>query len=369
MIKYLYANAAKECTGEKLMRIVTRPDFDGVVCAVLLFEAENISAAVKWVSPNDMQQGLVEILPGDIIANLPFDERCDLWFDHHFSNRIRRPFQGLFSMAPSAAGLVFKYYEGRFKRDYSELVKETDKIDSANLSLDEILFPERFPHVLLSMTIRSQVISDEFFWNHLVDLLRENDMEAVISDPLVQERCDTVIQENQRYKILLENHTVLKDRIAVTDFRGLDTMPQGNRFLVYSMFPDAHANVIIGYQNETRASVVIKVGHSILNQGCQVNIGQMLSYFEGGGHKGAGSCRFHHSNTDEYLNKILDILAKNEAEGSIVVKKERSQFDRRVLPDRRKENSRADTAWKGVERRKLATRRVIPEPRKNWQGR
>jgi oligoribonuclease NrnB/cAMP/cGMP phosphodiesterase (DHH superfamily) len=350
------------------MRIVTRPDFDGVVCAVLLFEAEAISVPVMWAAPNDMQKGLVKIQSGDIIANLPYDDRCSLWFDHHFSNRIRHPFKGLFSMAPSAAGLIFKYYQEQFNRDYTKLVLETDRIDSADLSLDEILLPERFPFVLLSMTIQDHTMSDEPYWNHLVNLLREYPIKDVMSDPDVRKRCDEKIQENQSYQTLLEKHTVLKDNIAITDFRQFDTLPRGNRFLVYSMFPDAFASIKIGFQDKTKEMMVVKIGHSILNKNCRVNVGQLLSYFEGGGHPGAGSCRFHVSKAQEYLEKIVDILVKNEAEGSIVEKKERSKLDRRLLPDRRHKDSEEHVDKVGAERRKLKKRRILPEPRKNWQG-
>ena len=135
------------------MRIVTRPDLDGVVCAVLLKDAEKITEPVKWVQPNDIQKGLVDIRQGDIIANLPYDERCSLWFDHHYTNRITRPFKGAFELAPSAARVIFKYYKQRLQRDYSELVNEADKIDSADLSMAEVLYPEKHPYLLLSMTI------------------------------------------------------------------------------------------------------------------------------------------------------------------------------------------------------------------------
>jgi len=88
------------------MRIVTRPDFDGIVCAILLSEALDISEPVKWVEPNAMQRGVVEIREGDIIANLPYSDKCTLWFDHHYTNRIYDAFEGVFKIAPSAAGLL-----------------------------------------------------------------------------------------------------------------------------------------------------------------------------------------------------------------------------------------------------------------------
>ena len=229
------------------MRIVTRPDFDGVVCAALLYEAENVNVPVKWVEPNDMQKGIVDIHEGDIVANLPYDERCTLWFDHHHTNKIEKPFNGSFKIAPSAAGIIFEYYKNRFKLDYSELVKETDKIDSADLSLDEVLHPEKYEYVLLSMTVLGCDIYDEPYWNLLVDLLRKFHIHRVLQDPEVKAHCDAVVEMNKEYKKVLQKNTELIQHVSVTDFRSFDKTPAGNRFLVYSMFPAAVVSVKIRY--------------------------------------------------------------------------------------------------------------------------
>lgn len=294
------------------MRIITRPDFDGVVCAALLFEAENIKKPVKWVEPNDMQKGLVDVHEGDIIANLPYDDRCTLWFDHHHSNRIDKPFKGSFKIVPSAAGLIFEYYKDRFQRDYSELIRETDKIDSANLSLDEVLCPEKYSYVLLSMTILGRGERDEHYWNKLVDLLREYDIEKVLDDSEVKERCKSVIEQNKRYLKILKENTKLNKHVSVTDFRSFDKTPTGNRFLVYSLFPEAVVSVTIRCNNEDKEKVSVSVGHSIFNRNCNVNVGSMLSKFEGGGHRGAGSCTFHATKAESYIPEIINILLKNE---------------------------------------------------------
>jgi len=294
------------------MRIVTRPDFDGVVCAALLYEAENVKETVKWVEPNDMQQGHVDIHEGDIIANLPYDERCTMWFDHHHTNKIHKPFIGSFKIAPSAAGIVFEYYKDKFQRDYSELIKETDKIDSADLSLDEVLHPEKYDYVLLSMTILGHNEYDESYWNRLVDLLRKFDIKRVLQDPEVKARCDAVVEMNKEYKKILQENTKLMQHVSITDFRSFDKTPAGNRFLVYSMFPEAVVSVNIRYDNEDKEKVAVSAGHSIFNRNCNVNVGLMLSNFEGGGHRGAGACRFHVSKAEDYIPKILDILLKNQ---------------------------------------------------------
>lgn len=294
------------------MRIVTRPDFDGVVCAALLYEAETITEPTKWVEPNEVQKGRADIKEGDILANLPFDERCMLWFDHHHTNRIDKPFKGAFKIAPSAAGVIFEYYKDRFQRNYSKLIRETDKIDSADLTMDEVLYPERYDYVLLSMTVTNHEVHDEPYWNRLVELIRKYDIHKVLADPEVNKRCLAVIEQNKKYKEILKAHTRLQEHISITDFRSLDKTPSGNRFLVYSLYSEAIVSVKIRYENDDKKTVAVSVGHSIFNRNCNVNVGLMLSQFEGGGHRGAGACRFHVSKADDYIPKIIDILLKND---------------------------------------------------------
>ena len=295
------------------MRIVTRPDFDGIVCAVLLCEVLNIQEPVKWVEPNELQRGLVEIRRGDILANLPYDDRCTLWFDHHYTNQPQRSYRGVFQIAPSAAGLIWAHYKGRFKRDYSELVAATDKIDSADLTRDQVLHPEKYDYVLLSMTISGGDSSDEFYWNKLVDLLGEYDIQQVLADSEVSRRCDEVIQQNKRYTNYLKENTRLEKSVAVTDFRRLSKVPAGNRFLVYSLFPEAYVNVRIRYEDENREIVAVSVGHSIFNAACNVNAGLLLAEFGGGGHRGAASTRIPKRKAQEYIPRIIAALQKNES--------------------------------------------------------
>lgn len=290
------------------MRVVTRPDFDGVVCAVLLMDALRIDPPVVWAQPSDMQHRRVVVQPGDIIANLPFHEKCSLWFDHHYSNRPATPVEGVFKLAPSAAGIIHDHYRSRLDRDYAELVRQTDRIDSADLTLDEILHPQNYPHVLLSMTIAGHPAEADYR-DRLVDLLRTRSMSTVIDDPEVRRRCQQVVAANIAYEKALKDHTSLIGQISVTDFRNLDPVPNGNRFLVYSLFPECVVNVKIFHEEDQLAS--IKVGHSILNRGCNVNVGKMLAAFEGGGHPGAGACCVAREKAPAYLERILLILQKN----------------------------------------------------------
>jgi oligoribonuclease NrnB/cAMP/cGMP phosphodiesterase (DHH superfamily) len=297
-----------------MVRIVTRPDFDGIVCAVLLRDAVHIENPILWVEPGDMQKGRVDIQPGDIIANLPYHTDCSLWFDHHESNRVDHPIDGSFEIAPSAAGIVYRYYQNQLKGDYRELIEETDRIDSGDLLLEEILYPDKNPYVLVSISVSGRENSDEKYWNTLVRLLGKYPIKEIIAGPDVKPRVHQVIKENETYRARLKQYTRLKKNVAVTDFRELNPPPSGNRFLIYSMYPQATVQVKIRHNKDDRNKISISVGHSIFNRKCKINIGRMLSDFEGGGHFGAGGCTFHKSKADIYIPKIIDILMADSAD-------------------------------------------------------
>jgi len=294
------------------MRIVTRPDFDGIVCAVLIYEAENIRQPIMWVEPSDIQKGNAEIRDGDIIANLPYDERCSLWFDHHVSNNLEKDFQGAFSIAPSAAGVVYKYYKnhGKIKKDFDELIRETDIIDAALLDQDQVQHPEKYPYFLLSMTIVTRDETDPPYWEKLINLLRTKNINEIHDDPEVQKRCEKVIAENAAYKDILLAHTKIDGNISIADFRSMDKAPSGNRFLTYSLFPQAIASLKIRYA-DNKNQVLLSVGHSIFNKKSNVSIGKLLSKYGGGGHAGAGGVTLDTKEADEKIDEIIKILKQN----------------------------------------------------------
>lgn len=298
------------------MRIVTRPDFDGIVCAVLLYRAENIDADIQWVEPNEIQAGKADILKGDILANLPYSPNCSLWFDHHISNKPKKDFNGAFAIAPSAAGVIYNYYKERGKLDnrYDELVFNTDIIDAADLNQDQVKYPENYPYIVLSMTIRNQEYKDLPYWNKLVGLLMETSIDRVLEDPEVKERCNGVIKDNAAYKKHLIAHTKTLHNISITDFRSLDTIPDGNRFLTYSLFPESHASVKIRFDSPEHKQVLLSIGHSIFNRQCHINIGNLLARFGGGGHAGAGGCTLNAQTADTAIEQILEILFQNKKE-------------------------------------------------------
>ncbi|MBW2368821.1 MAG: exopolyphosphatase [Deltaproteobacteria bacterium] len=290
------------------MRIVTRPDFDGIVCAALLLEVEPITQPIKWAQPSDMQKGRIDISNEDIIANLPYSEHCALWFDHHVTNKLAKPFKGAFRIAPSAARVIHDHYANRFEKDFQDLVKNTDDIDAANLTQDQVRHPENYPFILLSMTIGGQDEDEEAYWNHLVQLLRTDSIENIVADPVVAQRCRETISRNKEYEVYLKRYTHLNSHVAITDFRSLSPPPDGNRFLAYSLFPDAIVSVRIRHADLEKRQVTVSVGHSIFNRRCVVNVGMMLSKFGGGGHAGAGACTFAQEKSNDVIPRIIDLL-------------------------------------------------------------
>jgi oligoribonuclease NrnB/cAMP/cGMP phosphodiesterase (DHH superfamily) len=296
------------------MRIVTRPDFDGIVCAVLLRQALGPSLPIHWLEPNAIQSGSADIQDGDILANLPWHPHAYLWFDHHISNKPDQDVPGAFDIAPSAAGVIYTYYKAQNLLDsrFDELVAQTDMIDSADLTREQVKAPENYPYLILSMTIKNDDFQDSLYWERLVDMLGKTDIESILKDPEVDSRCRDVIEENKAFKNYLETYTSMVGSISVTDFRSLEKVPSGNRFLTYSLFSDAIASVKIRYAGKDKKQVLVSVGHSIFNRKCRVNVGSILSQYGGGGHFGAGGCTLDARNAQEKIDEILDILKANK---------------------------------------------------------
>ena len=294
------------------MRIVTRPDLDGIVCAVLLRDALKIDCPIVWTEPSPIQKGLFAVLEGDILANLPYDPRASMWFDHHFSNRIDTPFTGAFEMAPSAAGVIYRHFAGRFSRNFDELVRETDVIDSATLSADQILNPQNYPYVLLSMTLTREHHTCECYWERLVDMLLHREIDDILADDEVSHLCSAFVEKNRQYRDHLLAHTRVEGAVTITDFRSFDHAPYGNRFLVFSLFPETVSNLKISHSHQHPGYLSLSVGASIVNRACNVNIGTMLAGFEGGGHPGAGGAAFDAEKAEHYLPQIIAILKANQ---------------------------------------------------------
>ena len=294
------------------LRIVSRADFDGIVCAVLLRNVFKAKLPLVWERPENIQHGTADIQSGDILANLPFDKKALLWFDHHYTNRPEGFFRGRFEVAPSAAVVIYRHYAGHFTRNFEHLVAMADKIDAADLTYAEIAEPYRFKELFLAMTVSDREKQDAPYWDHIVDLLDVMDMDEVITDNTVAMRFAMVRELQEEQKILLQKVSWLDGNTVVCDFRKTDAFRYENRFYPYTLFPEAYANVKISHPHGDLNVTGINAGYSILNKKCKVNMGILLSAFGGGGHQAAAACRFDSKYADQYIPIILETINRNE---------------------------------------------------------
>ncbi len=288
------------------MRLITRGDLDGLACAVIVTSHEKISE-ILLVHPQQITDREVEVTGDDIIANLPYHPDCALWFDHHLlTTSNRRPegeFRGRYAQAPSAAQLIWEHY-GNDPR-FSRLVEETNRLDSAQLTEDDVLRPEGY--ILLGYTIdsRTGLGAFEVYFRQCVEWVKDLPVEEVLRKPLVAERVKRMREEDRNFRKALLESSRLDGNVVVTDFRDEVLLPIGNRFLVYTLFPQANVSLRVHWGPE-RQFVVAAVAHSIFNRTCRTNVGELLARYGGGGHHGAGSAPIP---TDEAEEKIAEILA------------------------------------------------------------
>ena len=144
---------------EKQYRLVTRSDFDGLVCAVLLKHL-NLINDIKFVHPKDMQDGKVDITSADITTNLPYVPSARLAFDHHLSETIRNEGADNHIIdpdAPSAARVVWSHFGGHdaFPSEWDELMAAVDKGDSAQFNQEEVLHPKKWDLLNFLMDART----------------------------------------------------------------------------------------------------------------------------------------------------------------------------------------------------------------------
>jgi hypothetical protein len=305
------------------MRLVTRADFDGLVCGALITKIEPIGAYL-FVEPKFMQDGLVEVRDGDIIANLPYHSNCTLWFDHHITNtspqfdRPIMPGKGGFRLAPSAARVVYEYYSETAKPDDPEgagrlaflnsqrmkyLLEETDKIDAGRLSRDDVLSPKGY--VLISMTTDGRNPEDEPYWLRVIELLREETLQNMLNDSEVKQRCQQILDDQEKLRKILRERTTLKGNVIYVDLRGIDKIPDGNRFLIFTLFPEGNIQVKVADDTQRTNTTAISVGYNIFNPTSKVNVGELLQRYGGGGHKVVGSCRVPNDKAEQAIKEIV----------------------------------------------------------------
>ena len=301
------------------MRLLTRSDFDGLACAVFLKEAGVIDN-YKFVHPKDLQDGIVPVNEEDCLANVPFVPGCGLWFDHHSSEAERNAYKGKYvgdsRPSPSAAHVVYDYYGGKEKfPKFDDLLEAVDKVDAANLTREEILNPT--PWILLGFIMdprtglgrfRNFTISNYQLMEKLIDWCRTMAIEEIMELPDIKERIDLYHEQTQNFVEMVRAHTTTQDKIIVSDLRGVETIFTGNRFMIYSLYPEQNISAwIVSGKGGEGCSVA--VGHSVLNRTSKVDVGTLMLKYGGGGHHVVGTCQFSAEDMDTQVPALLNELS------------------------------------------------------------
>ncbi len=308
---------------EKPLRLLTRSDFDGLVCAALLFEKEVIDD-YTFVHPKDIQDGNVTVTSNDVLANVPYAEGVGLWFDHHASEEERLEldkldFEGASLSAPSAAQVVWDYYGGdeSFGKHLLPLLEAVNKTDSGNLTREEILEPKDW--ILVSFVIDPRTglgrfkdyrISNYQLMEDMIQYCRTKNAEEILSIPDVQERTRRYFEQATLFEdMLAQNHTV-HDNVVVIDLLEQQTIYSGNRFLVYGLYPQQNIEIRLMW-GKGRQKVVFACGHSILNRTSKTNVGKLMLEYGGGGHEQVGTCQISPEDRERVLGEIVEQMVND----------------------------------------------------------
>jgi nanoRNase/pAp phosphatase (c-di-AMP/oligoRNAs hydrolase) len=300
------------------MRLVTRSDFDGLACAVLLKKLDLITE-YKFAHPKDIQDGLIEITENDILANVPYTPGCGMWFDHHSSENERLgnvEFKGSAKIAPSAARVIWDYFGGyaEFSSGLDDLMESVDKVDSGRLTAGEITRPTGW--ILLGFVMdprtglgryRDYTISNYQLMLDMIGYCAEKSAAEILEIPDVKQRTERYFAQQRDFESMLKRAANVRDNVVVLDLRNEPEIFSGNRFTVYALFPKCNVSiqVIWGLKKQ---NVVLTVGHSILNRTCTADIGSLMLSYGGGGHLRVGTCQVPADEAENTVKQITEAL-------------------------------------------------------------
>jgi nanoRNase/pAp phosphatase (c-di-AMP/oligoRNAs hydrolase) len=297
------------------MRLVTRSDFDGLACGSLL---ESLGLVDEWlfVHPKDIQDGLVKATHDDVVVNVPYIEGCGLWFDHHSSEEERLgrdfKFEGVSKRAPSCAHVVYEYYGGEAKLgQFAEMIRYVDKMDSADLTIDEIMHPSGW--ILLGFVvdprtglgrIRNFTISNLDLMKKLARDTFSKPIEEILASNDVKERIDVYYEQQNQFIDMVKKHAKIEGNAIYVNLRNVETIYAGNRFLLYTIFPEQNISVWV-VDGKKKVNTVITVGYSTINKNASVDVGSLMLKYGGGGHRAVGTCQIAYEETDKVIEEII----------------------------------------------------------------
>ena len=303
------------------MRLLTRSDFDGLACGTLLREL-GLVESYQFVHPKDIQDGLIEVSKDDILANIPYVSGCGLWFDHHSSESERLGdaviFEGESRLADSAARVIYDYYGGKNRLPhFEEMVKYVDKVDAAKLEREEILDPVGWVLLGFIMDPRTGLgrfrdfrISNYQLMENLMEACRTQTIEEIMENLDVKERVKLYFEQDEKFREMVKEHTTTHGNVILTDLRNVKTIYTGNRFLIYSLYPEQNISLWV-VDGRNKQNCPIAVGHSVLNRTSKTDVGALMLKNGGGGHHQVGTCQVPYGEADAAIKAMLEKIQQD----------------------------------------------------------
>ena len=301
------------------MRLLTRSDYDGLMCAVLLKEL-NMYDEIKFVHPKDIQDNLIEVNDQDILVNIPYVSGCGIWFDHHTSEQERGMadgvnFKGASWPAPSCARVIYEYYGGDEKLGkFNEMLEAADKADSAQFTRDEILNPSRWVMLSFMMDPRTGLgryrdyrISNYQLMMMLIDELRIKSVDEILALEDMQERVRRYEEHKPHFLQMMFEYSTAEGDVIVTDLRDVPETYVGNRHVIYALYPYQNISIRV-FDGKDKEFCVFSVGYSILNRTSTVDVGSLMLKYGGGGHKAVGTCQVPYAEAERVLSEMLRFI-------------------------------------------------------------
>lgn len=298
-------------------RLVTRSDFDGLVCGALLKHLGLIDD-ITFVHPKDMQDGNIEIDANDITTNLPYVPGCHLAFDHHLSETVRNVERAdnhiINADAPSAARVVWEYYGGHeaFPARWDDMMDAVDKGDSAQFNKDEILDPQGWVLLNFIMDARTGLgrfrdfrISNYQLMMKLIDYCREHTIDEILALDDVHERTTLYREHETLAKEQIKRCATVHGNVVVLDLRNEEIIYATNRFVIYAMYPNCNISIHVMWGLKQQ-NTVLAIGKSILNRSSRTNVGELCLSYGGGGHLNAGTCQVDNDQAEKALAEIIE---------------------------------------------------------------
>ena len=303
-------------------RLITRSDFDGLVCAVLLKELDMIDD-IKFVHPKDMQDGTILVSERDISTNLPYVPGIHLAFDHHLSETLRmedKPENHIIDPeAPSAARVVYDYYGGKtaFPNVADDMMAAVDKGDAAQFNKDEVLNPQGWDLMNFLMDARTGLgrfrefrVSNYQLMMDLIDYCRGHSIEQILDLADVKERVELYNEHREKQIDQIKRCSTVHGNLVVLDLREEETIFAGNRFMIYALYPDTNISIHVLWGMQ-KMNTVFATGKSILNRTSNTNVGELMLKYGGGGHLNAGTCQVENEDAARVLGELIEQITSD----------------------------------------------------------